>query len=433
MAKIQLRRGTASEWTTANSILDDGELGVETDTRKVKVGDGTTAWTPLAYLVPLQYSPGGTDVALADGGTGASLTDPGADRIFFWDDSAGATAFLTLGTNLTITGTTINATGSGSGDVTGQASSVDSEVALFSGTGGKTVKRATGSGLAKLTSGVLGTATAGTDYVAPGGALGTPSGGTATNLTGLPVTGIAASTASALGVGTVELGHASDTTLSRSAAGKLAVEGVDVVLLTGAQTLVSKTLTSPTLTTPTLTAPVLGTPASGTLTNCTALPVSGITASTATALGVGSVELGHATDTSLTRSAAGVLAVEGVAVPTISSVHTLTNKRITPRTPAVTAGATPTVNTDVTDVVVITGLAVNITSMTTNLSGTPASEQPLRYAITGTAARTISWGASFENGAVALPTTTVTTQRLDVGLFWNATTSKWRCMAAASA
>lgn len=68
---------------------------------------------------------------------------------------------------------TVNSTsllGSGditTGDVTGQASSVDSEIALFSGTGGKTVKRATGSGLAKLTSGVLSTATAGTDYVAP--------------------------------------------------------------------------------------------------------------------------------------------------------------------------------------------------------------------------------------------------------------------------
>lgn len=53
------------------------------------------------------------------------------------------------------------------GDVMGQALSVDSELALFSGTGGKTIKRATGSGLVKLTSGVLATAAAGTDYLAP--------------------------------------------------------------------------------------------------------------------------------------------------------------------------------------------------------------------------------------------------------------------------
>jgi hypothetical protein len=43
----------------------------------------------------------------------------------------------------------------------------------------------------------------------------------------------------------------------------------------------------------------------------------------------GSIELGHATDTTLSRSAAGVLAVEGVVVPTISSTDTLTNKTLT--------------------------------------------------------------------------------------------------------
>lgn len=47
----------------------------------------------------------------------------------------------------------------GTGDVTGQASSVDSEIALFSGTGGKTIKRASGTGVAIVTSGVLSTKT----------------------------------------------------------------------------------------------------------------------------------------------------------------------------------------------------------------------------------------------------------------------------------
>jgi hypothetical protein len=80
-----------------------------------------------------------------------------------------------------------------------------------------------------------------------------------------------------------------------------------VVTVGGAQTLTNKTLTSPTLTTP-----ALGTPASGTLTNCTGLPVAGITSSTSTALGVGSLEVGNASDTTISRSAAGVIAVEGV-------------------------------------------------------------------------------------------------------------------------
>ena len=62
------------------------------------------------------------------------------------------------------------------------------------------------------------------------------------------VADINASTSTALGVGSVELGHASDTTLSRSAAGVLAVEGVDVVTTSGTQTLTNKTATNPTIT-----------------------------------------------------------------------------------------------------------------------------------------------------------------------------------------
>jgi len=51
-----------------------------------------------------------TDLALADGGTGTSLVDPNADRIMFWDDSAGVVTWLTPGNGLTITGTTLGFT-----------------------------------------------------------------------------------------------------------------------------------------------------------------------------------------------------------------------------------------------------------------------------------------------------------------------------------
>ena len=47
--KIQLRRDVASAWTSANPTLAAGELAIETDTAKYKIGDGTTAWTSLAY------------------------------------------------------------------------------------------------------------------------------------------------------------------------------------------------------------------------------------------------------------------------------------------------------------------------------------------------------------------------------------------------
>lgn len=63
--------------------------------------------------------------------------------------------------------------------------------------------------------------------------------------------------------------------------------------------------------TPTLVTPVLGTPTSGTLTNCSGLPLSGVVDSTTEALGVGSLELGHASDTTISRVSAGVAAIEG--------------------------------------------------------------------------------------------------------------------------
>lgn len=152
---------------------------------------------------------------------------------------------------------------------------------------------------------------------------------------------------------------------------------------------------------------------------------------TSAVLTTGTIELGASSDTTLSRSAAGVLAVEGVVVPTISSTNTLTNKRITKRTGTTTSSATPTINTDNVDFYSLTAQAVDITSFTTNLSGTPTEGQTLWIAITGTAARAITWGASFEASTVALPTTTVTTNRLDVGFVWNAATSKWRCVATA--
>jgi hypothetical protein len=46
---MQFRRGTAAQWTAANPTLYSGELGLETDTSKFKIGDGTTAWNSLAY------------------------------------------------------------------------------------------------------------------------------------------------------------------------------------------------------------------------------------------------------------------------------------------------------------------------------------------------------------------------------------------------
>src|SRR5574343_292423 len=48
--KMQHRRGTAAQWTAANPVLADGEMGIETDTGQVKCGNGTAAWNSLGYL-----------------------------------------------------------------------------------------------------------------------------------------------------------------------------------------------------------------------------------------------------------------------------------------------------------------------------------------------------------------------------------------------
>ena len=49
-AKIQLRNDTAANWRLQNPVLDVGELGIETDTKKIKIGDGVKTWNSLPYM-----------------------------------------------------------------------------------------------------------------------------------------------------------------------------------------------------------------------------------------------------------------------------------------------------------------------------------------------------------------------------------------------
>jgi len=120
------------------------------------------------------------------------------------------------------------------------------------------------------------------------------------------------------------------------------------------------------------------------------------------------------------------------ALPTASSTTTFTNKRVTKRTGTTTSSATPTINTDTVDEYYITAQTEAITSFTTNLSGTPTEGQTLFISIVGTAARAVTFGASFGNGPVALPTTTVTTTQLSTLFKWSSAASKWLCYATGS-
>jgi hypothetical protein len=102
-AVIQVKRGSASSWTSANTVLAAGEIGFETDTKKMKVGDGSTAWTSLAYTVT------DGDITAVTAGTGLSGggTSGGVTLSIDTATTVDLSTAQTL-TNKTLTSPTIN-------------------------------------------------------------------------------------------------------------------------------------------------------------------------------------------------------------------------------------------------------------------------------------------------------------------------------------
>lgn len=144
-------------------------------------------------------------------------------------------------------------------------------------------------------------------------------------------------------------------------------------------------------------------------------------------------------DTNLYRSAADTLktddnlivAAAGTAansVATIDATQTLTNKRVTKRTSTVASSATPTPNGDTDDLYTVTALATAATFGAP--TGTPTEGQSLiiRIKDNGTA-RSLSWNAIYRIIGTTLPTTTVLNKTLYLGFIYNATDSKWDCLA----
>jgi len=99
--QIQVRRDTASNWTTVNPVLASGEIGFETNTNKMKIGDGTTVWTSLSYA----------------GGSGGSYTLPAASSTvlggtkLFSDTVQSVAASAVSSTASRTYGTQLNASG----------------------------------------------------------------------------------------------------------------------------------------------------------------------------------------------------------------------------------------------------------------------------------------------------------------------------------
>lgn len=115
-------------------------------------------------------------------------------------------------------------------------------------------------------------------------------------------------------------------------------------------------------------------------------------------------------------------------IPTQQAVKTYSKKT---RVSTEASSATPTINTDNVDMHSITAIGTAITSMTTNLSGTPTDGRKLiiRILDDGTA-RAITWGAAFEARGVALPTTTTISKLLTVGFIYDTVDSIWGCVAS---
>lgn len=144
----------------------------------------------------------------------------------------------------------------------------------------------------------------------------------------------------------------------------------------------------------------------------------------------GSIELGAASDTTLSRSAAGVLAVEGVVIPSISSTNTLTNKYITPQVQSVgDAGGTFTPVSITNDMGVMTALTQATTIAAPSGSPVQGERLVIRIKDNGTA-RALTWNAIYRASSdLALPSTTILSKTLYCGFMYNSTDSKWDLLA----
>lgn len=171
--------GTNIKTINGTSVLGSGNITTGT-------GDASTNTTSsVDGEVALFSGPGGKTLKRATGsgiatvtsgvlGTAVSGTDIKTvnSTSLLGSGNVAVQDTLVSGTNIkTVNGNSLLGSGdlvlSGTGDLVGPASSVDSEIMLFSGTTGKLAKRASNTGIIKAASGVIATATAGTDYLAP--------------------------------------------------------------------------------------------------------------------------------------------------------------------------------------------------------------------------------------------------------------------------
>lgn len=130
---------------------------------------------------------------------------------------------------------------------------------------------------------------------------------------------------------------------------------------------------------------------------------------------------------SATRNYSGPDASGTIVLDT--AAQKLTTKRNQSRYNTQVTSSTPTINSDTTDIFELTAQAANITSFSTNLTGSPDFDDVIHIAITSTGTITIAWGAKFESSSAFLPSGITGAGRVDCIFFWKRVTSStgiWR-------
>lgn len=125
-ARFQLRADTAANWTSVNPVLLNNEFGLETDTKKLKVGNGSTAWNSLAYFPSIVS--GGTVLGNLEIGTTGTLTFEGSTADGF--ETTLAVANPTADRTITLPNQSGNVIVSGNASIVNADISASAEIAV---------------------------------------------------------------------------------------------------------------------------------------------------------------------------------------------------------------------------------------------------------------------------------------------------------------
>ncbi|MFA5037767.1 MAG: hypothetical protein WC479_11405, partial [Candidatus Izemoplasmatales bacterium] len=346
------------------------------------------------------YSTGGTDVSLADGGTGASLSDPAAHTLMGWDNTDNAVCFITIGENLTYTQAThtLSASAAGGGATTAldNLASVAINLTLVSDTDNTDA---------------LGTAAISwSDLFLGSGSIITWS--TAPSTADVTLTH-SANTLTFAGGNVVDLGATTATTFNGLT---ITANGTNTLNITAGKSLIVQdnvTISG-----------ALGTGAYATIANYATLANPTFTG---TVILPKTLEIQDTSaDHQYVLAVSELTADRTITLPLLTGTdtfvfqahtQTLTNKRVTQRVVTTTDDATAVIDVDVTDVYELSAVA-NATTFST--TGTPTDGQKLiiRFKDAGVA-KGLTWDAIFVAIGVTAPTTTVAGKWHYVGCQYN--------------